>query len=138
MRARGNHCIEPWIASPRARSVGRRSLHKSLRTEFNLHVTEEKGGVRRNAWRNELDECWTVLDDASLAFVVVNSCRFEDRPLFPTRTHTPIRKCCDSARSLCQRSYHFPGANTTPLPTKPDSWDSQRDSNVSFPTAPRH
>lgn len=132
MRARGNHCIEPWIASPRARNVGRRSLHKSLRTEFDLHVTEEKGGVRRNAWRNELDECLTVLDDASLAFVVVIV------PCFQLgHTHRSGNAVTLSAHSANEAT-HSLGANTTPLPTEPYSWDSERDNNVSFPTAPRH
>ena len=39
------------------REVGRRSLHKSMRTEFGLYVTEEKGGGMSLETRGREEPC---------------------------------------------------------------------------------
>ena len=43
---------------------------------------------------------------------------FEDRSLLPTRTHTLIRECCNSVRSLCQRSDPLSWRKHDTLPTE--------------------
>ena len=59
---------------------------------------------------------------------------FEDLPLLPTWTHTLIGECCDSVRSLCQRSDPLSWRKHDTPSDGAYSWDSERDNNLSFPT----
>ena len=79
--------------------------------------------------RNEHDNQWeTLLSHWHVVGVKLRCLIRRSRIFVGTRTHTPIGECCDSVRSYEPLSWrkHTPSY----------SWDSQRENDVSFPTAP--